>query len=466
MSKVESLRAAHHAAVERLHASQRAIDEADAEDESVDLDALSEEFDTAAAEVERCSENLAKAEKRAKLVEDNPLPAAAEEAPAPIIEERGKPARVEITRHEMTYDRHKDVSYFQDLYLSQKLSDPMATERLARHRREMVDHLKKERGLREFRAINETAGTGGEFVPPLWLNQQYIEYLRAARATADVVNHMPLPEHTNSINFPSLTGGSTTAAQADGGSVSSTDVTTSSVTVPVKTIAGQQDMARQLLERSVPGMDQVLMQDLMADYNKQLDTQVINGSGSGANATGILNTSSIGSVTYTDASPAFGGDGKLAAQLGNAINTVATNRFLPPDCIVMHPRRWYWIVSRSDSQNRPLVVPEGQAVNAVGIADRVVAQARAGTLFGLPVILDPNVPTNVSSTQDPILVLRAQDIWLMEDAAGPYTRVYEEVLSGTLSIRVQLFNYMAFTAARYPSSVCKVTGTGVTTPTY
>src|SRR5581483_10076309 len=217
MKKVESLRAAHHAAVERLHAAQAAIDEADAEDESVDLDALGEEFDTAAAEVERTAENLAKAEKRAKLVADNPLPETAEEAPAPVIEERGsKPARIEVTRNEMTYERHKDVSYFQDLYLSSKLNDPMATERLSRHRREMVDYLKKERGLREFRAINETAGTGGEFVPPLWLNQQYIEFLRAARATADVVNHMPLPEHTNSINFPSLTGGSSTAAQTDG----------------------------------------------------------------------------------------------------------------------------------------------------------------------------------------------------------------------------------------------------------
>ncbi len=83
-------------------------------------------------------------------------------------------------------------------------------------------------------------------------------------------------------------------------------------------------------------------------------------------------------------------------------------------------------------------------------------------------ILDPNVITTdgAGTNQDQVFVLRAGDLWLMEDAAGPYVRVYEEVLSGNLQIRVQLYNYFAFTAARYPSSVALITGTGLVTPTF
>lgn len=489
--KVERAQTAHDAAVQRMHDANAAIQALKKDAEEAEVKSAEEAFATALAEVERTKANLDEARSQAeakdtrkKALTDYPLPevpaekaegGAATVGEAQLRDQRRSPTdgrrpagESRVGKEEMTYDRHKEASYFADLLQGQKYNDPGALERLMRHRQEMFLHLRQERGLRQFRAINETSGTGGEFVPPLWLNEQYIHFLRAARATADVVNHMPLPEHTNTINFPQITGGTSVAAQADGGTVSSTDITTSSLAVPVKTAAGQQDLARQLLERSVPGMDQVLFQDLVAAYNATLDTQVISGSGSGANATGILNTSSIQTETYTQTTPAFGGAGGMAAKTAEGINKVATNRFLPPDVIIMHPRRWFWIVSQSDSQNRPLVVPQGDSFNAIGVQDRVVAQARAGSIVGLPVVIDPNIPTNLGAgtNEDRVIIMRVADSWLMEDSAGPYTRVYEEVLSGNLQIRVQLYNYYAFTAGRYASSVCVMSGTGLVTPSF
>ena len=43
--------------------------------------------------------------------------------------------------------------------------------------------------------------------------------------------------------------------------------------------------------------------------------------------------------------------------IANAIQTVHTTRFLPPEVIVMHPRRWGWFLSLLDDQQRPLFLP-------------------------------------------------------------------------------------------------------------
>ena len=86
---------------------------------------------------------------------------------------------------------------------------------------------------------------------------------------------------------------------------------------------------------------------------------------------------------------------------------------------------------------------------------------------GLPVITDPNIATTfgsetLSGTEDVIYVLRSQDLILWEN--GIRTRVLREILSGQLTVRLQVFGYLGFTAARFPKSVVEVTG--LTAPTF
>jgi hypothetical protein len=81
----------------------------------------------------------------------------------------------------------------------------------------------------------------------------YIALARAGRPTANLVQNQPLPPGTDSINVPTISTGTATAVQtADNQSVQETDLADASVSAGVKTIAGQQDVAVQLLEQS-PG---------------------------------------------------------------------------------------------------------------------------------------------------------------------------------------------------------------------
>jgi hypothetical protein len=63
------------------------------------------------------------------------------------------------------------------------------------------------------------------------------------------------------------------------------------------------DVSRQALDRSAPGLDEVLFQELIADYNMRLDLQILTGSGSGANAKGILSDANRIVETWTQGTP-------------------------------------------------------------------------------------------------------------------------------------------------------------------
>jgi HK97 family phage major capsid protein len=317
----------------------------------------------------------------------------------------------------------------------------------------------------ERRAINTVATSGGEFVPPLWLLEAYAGLARAGRIFADGFNKRPLPPGTNSINIPRITTGSAVAAQtADNAAVQSTDLVTTSLAAPVITIAGQEDMSMQLLEQSPMGMDELIFQDLIADYNAKLDVQALNGTGANGQALGLLNVSGINTTAYTDASPTVP---EIYPKVADILQKIGTNRFLPATAIYMHPRRWGWFMAALDSNNRPLVVPSAQgpqntfASQQNGPYDAMTE----GSLLGLPVYSDANIPVTLnSSTQDVIIASRMTDHWLWEGVLR--TRVLPEILSGTLGVRIQVYNYVALTAGRFPKASGTVLGTGTVTPTF
>jgi HK97 family phage major capsid protein len=369
---------------------------------------------------------------------------------------------VRISREPLTYELHNqegrisERSFFRDM-LAARNGDIGAMERLSRHNREMVV---------EKRALNETAGTGGDFVAPIYLMNDWIKLARAGRITADACTHMELPPSTNSLNVPKLATGTATAYQADLGNVQSTDPTTSIVTVTVNTVAGNNDLSRQLFDRMLPGFDQVLLGDLAADYNTRLNIGVLSGNGSSPNPRGILEQSEVNTVTFTSASPTVT---ELYGWLANALQLINTKRYLPATAFILHPRRWAWLLAQVDTTGRPLVVPHASgAYNAVGNLQEVVAEGIVGQLLGVPVLLDPSIPTTkgAGTNQDVIIAARVEDLYLWEEPAPVYFKVFEEVLSKELAIRLQVFGYSAFTAARYPQSISVVSGTGLVTPVF
>jgi HK97 family phage major capsid protein len=442
---MEELRKAVRSALDRMEAANAAL-QTPAED--ADLEALQREFDEAEGEHRSAVERLERSERVAE---------ARANAPVEAVQETPEDApEVRVGREPLTYEKHDArVSFFRDLMASEN-HDSRAKERIARHMQEMETEKRTN--------PNSTDGQGGEFVPPLWMQNEWLALAKASRPFADACRSVPLPQGTDSINLPTVATGATTATQADAGAVSSTDITTSSYSVGVKTIAGQQDFSLQLLDRSIPGFDVVVYEELQGRYAINIDTQCLAGSGSGANAQGIQTLSGTNSVTYTDASPTVP---ELYPKIADAIQQIHTGRFLPPSAIVMHPRRWAWVLASLDSSNRPLVVPNGDAFNQAAVLSRVAPESVVGGMHGLPIIVDANITTTngASTNEDIIYVARLEDLWLLEDSPVK-TRVLREVLSNTLQVRIQLYNYFAFAAGRYPKSISKISGTGLTAPTF
>jgi HK97 family phage major capsid protein len=400
-----------------------------------------------------------------------------------------------VTSEPTTYGRHSRQSYFLDLARDQLGRGDgaggvqAARSRLQRHAQELdVDLPKREQrraaaaeraldsveGLRpEQRASvfergaleqrvnpNRVDGQGGYFVPPLWLIDEYINLPRFGRNTLNLCHNMPLPPGTDSINLPKIVTGSATAVQtADGGAVNSQDMTDTFVTAPVRTIAGQEDVAMQLLDQSPISFDEVVYADLTADYNAKLDIQGINGTGINGQHLGILNVSGINTVTYTSGSPTLPG---MYVPFAQGASQIYKNRKLAATAAVVYPSTWYWATSQLDTTNRPLIVPPQVAFNPASSIDPLAdGTGAAGMLsMGLPAYLDGNLPTNLGAGTNETRVIEARwaDIYLWEGALQ--TRVLSEVLSGTLQVRFQVYAYSAFMAGRRPEAISVLSGTG------
>jgi HK97 family phage major capsid protein len=332
--------------------------------------------------------------------------------------------------------------------------DGEARSRLARHGEDMASRY-------EYRDISRVDGQGGYAVPPAWLMDQYVTYARPGRAFANLCQRQPLPGGTDSINVPKMLTGTAVAVQtADNNPVQQTDLTDTFINAPVRTIAGQQAVALQLIDQSPIAFDDVVFRDLTSAHAAVLDQQCIYGTGSGGQVLGAVQTPGVTSIPVASLDIAG-----LYKGVANAIQTIHVTRFLPPEVIVMHPRRWGWLLTLLDQQNRPLFVPDANSpFNAAGILEDVDSQQVVGRTHGLPIVTDPNIATNLGAgtNEDQIFIGRFSDFVLWE--SGIRARVLPETKAANLTVLLQIYSYVAFTAARYPAAV--ITLSGLTPPVF
>jgi HK97 family phage major capsid protein len=312
-------------------------------------------------------------------------------------------------------------------------------------------------------------------IPPQYLVDQYALIARAGRPTANIVQHFDLPSEGMSLIIPRGTTGATTSVQASENTALTTqDEVWSNVTVPIVTVGGYNDISRQAIERAA-GVDQIVFADLLGAYAVNVNQQVISGTGAAGQALGILNTAGINQAS------AFGAAATVATfytKLAGAINAVETSRYFGPNVIVMHPRRWNWLLTQLDSSNRPLVVPNTNGpMNGIGVAESEVGEdvrssAPVGWLFGIPVVVDASIPTAVGTgPEDQVIAARREDLMLWEDPSAPFTLRFEQPVGQQLTYRLVAYGYIAFTAGRYPSAVGVVGGNsaagfGLVAPTF
>jgi len=368
-----------------------------------------------------------------------------------------------VTREAMTYDKGNDNSFVRDMIGAQTRNDADSWSRLARHNQEMAVEL---------RDISRTDGAGGDFSIPLYLVNEFAEFARAARVTANLATNMALPAGTDSINIPAITTGTRVGLQAADNSstyapTSPRDMVTATNTGRVETISGFQNVSIQLVEQSplAGGLDRLVFGDLMADYALQLNTAV---AGSGAGTAGSLkgfvtlgtDTTNGIPTTWTETTPSA--TGGLTA-ITKAISQVVTNRYKDVEAIVMAPATWYWLASQVDGNSRPIIVPTANGpFNAGGVTTNPGASAGlVGSIYGVPVYVDATLKNTVGTNQSPILVGKFSDSYLFE--SGVKTRVLNDVLSSSLTVRFQVYGYAAL-IHRYAKSISAISGTGAVTP--
>lgn len=362
-----------------------------------------------------------------------------------------------VTREERTYSVESDkrgVSFIHDV-VARTFGDMDASQRLSRHQQEE----RVERGSTlEARAIGTSAL--GALVVPQYLTDLVAPLARAGRPLADICNNMALPAEGMTVEIPRITTGTSAAVQAtQNSSVSETNLDETTLSVPVVTIAGQQTISVQALSRG-RGTEQVILRDLVSAYNTALDAQLIAGSGQNGQHRGILNTSSIESVTYTDSTPTVA---ELYPKLFDLIQKIQTGFYGGISHFVMHPRRWAYLAA-SVGTSQPFLQINQNPQGAGGQFGAPSYGGVVGNIAGVNVVLDANIATTTATNQDTIYGVTAAELHLWEDSGAPlFIRVDQ---ASSLGVTIAAFGFTAFTAGRYPKAHGTISGTGLATPTF
>jgi HK97 family phage major capsid protein len=350
-----------------------------------------------------------------------------------------------------TYTAQSTNSFVADAYRAQFSNDFSAQERLARH-------MNEERIER--RDVTSAAFAG--LIVPQFLTDLAAPFARAGRPFLDASRKHALPDAGLVLSISKVTTGSATAVQTEGSAVQETNMDDTKLDIDVVTVAGQQNVSRQALERGT-NIDTLVMADLVSAYHTNLDKLFVDTSATSLTAT-ITQV-----VTYTDASPTVA---ELYPKIVDCIQRIQTTFFAGPNFILMHPRRLAFILAAVDTQNRPLAVPvpnfNGQPAFASGNGAPVYGNS-GYTMLGLPIITDANVRTDngVGTNEDVIIVGNTQESHLWEQGNGdPMMLRFEQPKGAELDVQMVVYGYSAYTANRYPNAFALVGGTGLITPSF
>ena len=417
------------------------------EDESAKVDTLVEESRSLDSKIEKLT---AQASADAKASE-------ARSAYADVAMPKTT-ATTKITSEARTYSPdNADVSFVKDAFNAKFSNDYAAQERLARHTREEEV---------ERRAVG--TGNFAGLVIPQYLVDLAAPLARAGRPTADfATNKMALPAAGMTLNISRMTTGTSTAVQAaENDAISDTNADDTLLTVNVRTIAGQQNISKQAIERGT-GIDTFIIQDLIRGWHTTLDNQILNGSGNSGEIVGLTNTVGINNIVYTDASPTVA---ELYPKLADAYQSIQTDAFMNPTHWVMHPRRLAFLLAAVDLAGRPLVVPTlNGPMNAYATGNGQAYYGNSGySLMGLPIVADANVLTDGGAgyNQDEIYCVTAPEFHLWEQPGSPFALNFDATGAGSLTIKSVVYGYAAATAGRYPGAFSKISGTGLVAPTF
>lgn len=290
----------------------------------------------------------------------------------------------------------------------------------------------------------------GEFAKALALGDtKAIDFARAASTSADAAVVAPWFGYINTLianNRPTVSSFSRAALPATGLTVeyskidsntlavgqqdpenealSFGNLTFETVSTPVKTYGGYTSFSRQYVERSqVNTLDQVF-QGLALAY---------------AGATNLSLVTAIGALDYTG--KIFDADGgtasSLAEGIANGAGYIFTNTGLRPEFILTGVDGYVKLAKVAAGDGRPVLLADGNGVNNIGTMN---VTGLAGSVFGLPIIVDPAIGTGI------VYMANSAAVITMESAGAPVRLTDGDIT--TLTDSVSVYGYMAIAIPR------------------
>ena len=268
-------------------------------------------------------------------------------------------------------------------------------------------HVIEQASIRsEFPAIRAASegsvGAGLALVPPQYLQDQFVLSLQGPVAFRNCPGVDVIPVVSNSILFPRETVMPTSAAYAEAATLTASDPTFGQQTITIKKQASYNQFSNELLADATPAYEAYLIRSLSRSVALLQDQQFLEGSGSGANITGL---GSYAGLTTGYAAGTNGDSYSANAAADNVINLVYTARIagFEPNAFIMHPRTMQSLAKVKDSNGRYLLESFGGVFGApmnvptAGVlptAATYQSPAWRAMLLGYPVLFSNQIPIN------------------------------------------------------------------------
>jgi hypothetical protein len=327
-------------------------------------------------------------------------------------------------------------------------------------------------GIEQRVAPSRAPGAGGEMSPPLWLvEDDYIKYLRAKRVITPQLRNIPMPPGTDVVKVPRIKLGTEVAPQlADNAGVASRDIETESIEAPFKTVAGQEDVALQLIEQS-PGQvfEKVVQEDLLAAFDLVVEENV--SFGTGANYT-TLNAGTIRGLfpgtnwgaeareSTTALSPQVllaGMGANWSALSRKRYDTSNVQHFINPSVAAYlayasetEAEKGRQLLNASDFQTFNVSAEMGAQTDAEGFFARTPLGPNIYHTVNIPARSNKAATALEGTAYSYCATVKTDDCWFFESDLR--ARVLPEVVSGTLQIRYQVYAYIGM-LVRYGASL-------------
>lgn len=321
--------------------------------------------------------------------------------------------------------------------------------------------------------VEGTASAGGYLVVP----QYFQDLFAAVRGQGNALRRYGWlnvhPTTSNAIILPVGGGATTVGWTAEATTKPNSDLSFSQLTLNVFTLAGLGYASLQMLQDADPGITDIVLQDLSLRLGNAEEVAIIKGTGS-AQPRGILNTTGINDkTTVITASPTAQ---NIIDGIIDSIAAIQMGYFGAPNGILMHPRRLAFLQKAKDTATNYLFNAPGtfRAPGNFASDNFGVTSVSQGTvaglpdLFGLPIGVSQNVPTNLTygsgTNEDAIIVgaweeahwFQRQDVTVDQTTEGAGT--FE-----TNQIAYRVEERATFTAARFPSAFTVLGGPGMNT---